>query len=93
MKEYVIDLPGGTNEFAVEFTEGEDKTPKLKAFISSLDFVRETEEFKTVELQRYLKCGYGTVCKVIDALCMLNVIEKIENSQSNGGLRYRRIIR
>ena len=67
MKEYTCELP-----------DKQDKSCKLSFFLSALDFVRERDEFKTCDLQRYLKCGYGTVCKVLDALCMLCVVEIIE---------------
>ena len=58
---------------------GPNKNPVLKEFLTSLSFIRDKkEEFRTVELQRFLRCGYGTVCKVIDALLALCVIETIE---------------
>ena len=66
MEEYIFELP-----------DKQDKSCKLNYFFASLEFVREVEEFKTSDLQRYLKCGYGTVCKVLDALCVLCAIEKI----------------
>ncbi len=75
MKEYTVELPDGTKEYVVEFSDEADKTCALEPFIKSLEFVKETEEFKTAQLQRYLKCGYGTVCKVLDALRALCVIE------------------
>ena len=46
---------------------GPNKSPALKEFLTSLLFIRDKKEFRTVELQRFLRCGYGTVCKVIDA--------------------------
>ncbi len=64
----------------------EDKTCALKQFLASLDFVRENEEFKIVDLQRFLQCGYGMVCKVRDALVALCVIEVLEAHH-----RYRRL--
>lgn len=66
-------------EYAVELTCEENKTCKLNFFLSSLDYVREAGEFTTADLQRYLKCGYGTVSQVLDALCLLNVIETISD--------------
>ena len=72
-----IELPDGTIEYVIEFSDEIDKACALEPFIKSLDFVKKAEEFKTSGLQRYLKCGYGTVCKVLDALCALCVIEKI----------------
>ena len=64
-------------EYAVELTYEENKTCKLNFFLSSLDYVREAGEFTTADLQRYLKCDYGTVSRVLDALCLLNAIENI----------------
>lgn len=75
LKEYSVELPDGTKEYVVEFTDESDKTCALEQFIKSLDFVKMTDDFKTVQLQRYLQCGYGTVCKVLDALCTICVIE------------------
>ena len=77
MKEYTVELPDGTKEYVIELTDKPDKVHALEPFIKSLEFVKETEEFKTAQFQRYLKCGYGTVCKVLDALCALCVIEII----------------
>ena len=67
MGEYIVDLP-----------EEEDKTCALEAFLKSLDFVKENEEFKLVDLQRYLQCRFGTACKVRDALVALCVIERMD---------------
>lgn len=55
---------------------GRDKTCALNQFIQSLTFVKQNKRFNMADVQRYLKCGFGTVCKVIDALCALCVIEK-----------------
>ena len=74
MKKYTVD---GTKEYMIGFTDKPDKTCALEPFLKSLDFVKDTDEFKTAQLHRYLKCGYGTVSKVLDALCTLCVIEKI----------------
>ena len=90
IKEYTIEHPDGTKEYVVELTDKTDNICKLDWFLESLKFVRETEEFKTSDLQRYLKCSYGTVCKVLDALCVLCVIEIIEGPPN---LRYRRLVR
>jgi hypothetical protein len=92
IKKYTVASPDGTKEYVVEFSDEEDKISKLSVFLTSLDFLRESEEFTTAQLQRFLKCAYGTVCKVIDALCLLCVIEMVENSQSSGGRKYRRFI-
>jgi hypothetical protein len=55
--------------------------------LQSLDFVKANEEFKVVDLQRYLQCGFGTACKVRDALVVLCVIEKVEEASR----KYKRI--
>lgn len=60
---------------------------ELQNFLLSLNFLRERDEFKTVELHRYLRCGYSEVCRVIDGLILLKVIEVAgENPR-----KYRRI--
>ena len=75
LKKYTVELPDGTKEYVVELTDEPDYACALEPFIKSIDFVKVTDEFKTVQLQRYLKCGYGTVCKVLDALCAICVIK------------------
>jgi hypothetical protein len=67
-------------EYTVELTCEENKTCKLNFFLASLDYVREAGEFTTADLQRHLKCGYETAIRVLDALCLLNTIEKISGS-------------
>ena len=74
-------------EFIVELPTEEDKTCALKQFLQSLDFVQENEEFKLVDLQRYLGCRFGAVCKVRDALVVLCVIEMVEGTSR----KYKRI--
>ena len=74
-------------EFIVELPNEEDKTCALEQFMEALNFVNENEEFKLVDLQRYLECGYGTACKVRDALVALCVIEMAEESSR----KYKRI--
>ena len=60
---------------------------ELQSFLLALDFLRERDEFKTVELHRHLRCGYSDVCRVIDGLILLKVIEVAgENPR-----KYRRI--
>jgi hypothetical protein len=76
MKEHTVKLTGDTKKYVVELPNEADKTCALDQFIKALDFVKEADEFKTVQLQRYLKCGFGTVCKVLDALCVLCAVEK-----------------
>ena len=74
-------------KFIVELATEEDKTCALEQFLQSLDFVKNNEEFKLVDLQRYLMCGFATVCKVRDALVALCVIEMAEESPR----KYKRI--
>lgn len=90
IKEYTTELPNGTKGYVVELTDELDNTCKLEWFLESLKFVREIQEFKTSDMQRYLKCGYGTVCKVLDELCALCIIEIIEGPPH---LKYRSMIR
>ena len=47
---------------------------------NSLEFIKTTDEFKTVDMQRYLKCGYGYAWRVIDTLVLLCAIEKVEDA-------------
>ena len=79
MKEYTVELPDERKE-----------TCKLEFFMLSLDFVKENDAFSTAEMQRYLKCGYGTVSKVLDVLCTLCVIEKISGPPS---LKYKSLLK
>lgn len=65
---------------ALGLPKGPDKSCALKQFMQSIDFVKQTKEFKMADIRRYLKCGYGTACKVVDALCALWAIEKKETS-------------
>ena len=74
-------------EFIVELLDEEDKSCALEPFLQSLDFVKNNEEFKLVDLQRYLQCGFGTACKVRDALIALCVIEMVEEPSR----KYKRI--
>ena len=74
-------------EFMVELPDKEDKTCALEAFLKSLDFVKNNEEFKLVDLQRYLQCRFGTACKVRDALVALCVIERMDEPSR----KYKRI--
>ncbi len=46
----------------------------------SLEFIKTAEEFKTVDMQRYLKCGYGDTCRILDALVLFGVIMETENT-------------
>ena len=42
----------------------------------SLEFIKMTEAFKTVDIQRYLRCGYSDTCRVLDTLVLFGVIEE-----------------
>lgn len=58
---------------------GPDKSCALNLLPHALDFVRERDtEFGTVDIQKFLKAGYGKVVKVIDAMLALCVIEVTE---------------
>ncbi len=46
----------------------------------SLEFIKTAEEFKTVDMQRYLKCGYSDTCRVLDAFVLFGVIMETENT-------------
>ena len=65
------------NEYILSLPTEEDKKCRLDAFLASLDFVKDAGEFTTASLQRHLGCSYATAWRVIDALCLLNVISTI----------------
>ena len=48
----------------------------------SLEFIKMTEAFKTVDIQRYLRCGYSDTCRVLDTLVLFGVVEKDESNPS-----------
>ena len=52
---------------------------------NSLEFIKTTEEFKTVDMQRYLKCGYSDTCRVLDALVLFGVIKEDAEEYIPGG--------
>ena len=53
-----------------------DKTCALNLLLRALGLVRGRDaEFGTVEIQKFLKAGYGKVVKVIDAMVALCIIE------------------
>ena len=60
-KEYTVELP--------DSTPTEEKGYSESLYASALAFVKEAEEFKAVDLQRHLQCGFGTVVRILDALC------------------------
>ena len=89
---YTMELPDGTMEYVVELPNAVNKRSHLKFFFAALNFVKENNEFCTAALQRYLKCAYGTVANVLDALCSLNVIEKLDAPSTNGGRIYKSLM-
>ena len=56
-----------------ESNKSQGPDPDLLVIAES--FAKENEEFKAVDLQRHLKCGFGTVTGVLDALCDNHIIE------------------
>ena len=64
--------------------EESEKTCIIDKFLSALELVKTTKEFKTVDMQRYLKCGYSDTCRVIDALVLLGVAEELAESIPGG---------
>ena len=89
---YTMKFPDGTKEYVVELPAEVNKSCKLELFLSALNFVKENNEFRTVDLHRYLQCAYGTVANVLDALCSLNVIEKSDAPSTNGGRIYKSLM-
>ena len=89
---YTMELPEGTMEYVVELPNAVNKRSHLKYFFAALNFVKENNEFCTAALQRYLKCAYGTVANVLDALCSLNVIEKLDAPSTSGGRIYKSLM-
>ena len=81
-KEYTLEELFATSDHSITNSCG------LKSFLNSLCFVREKEEFSTAQLQRHLRCGYGKVSKVIDALVALRVIAATETRPK----RYKRLV-
>lgn len=65
------------SEYTIELSDTPDKTNALPYFLDALTFLDGREEFTKAELQRHLKCGYGTVSKVLDALFVLCVVDKV----------------
>ena len=61
--------------YSAQLPDTPDKSCALAQFWDAVSFVSVNDEFGAVDLQRYLKCSYVTVCKVIDALCALCVID------------------
>ena len=63
------------NNYLLQGIPKKNPNCKLPIFMKSLDFLRENESFRTVDLQRFLHTGYSKVIKVIDALLSLGIIE------------------
>ena len=79
-KEYTIE------DVLAMFPEKTKKSRIIDNFMQhlkkSLEFIKTTETFKTVDLQRYLRCGYSDTCRVLDALILIGVVEKTEAAPS-----------
>lgn len=73
-KEYTLD------EIVSMLPQEARKRCILDKFLSSLTFINAQNSFKVVDLQRYLKIGYGDVVRIIDALVLLSVIKKSEGT-------------
>ena len=56
------------------FPEETEKSRIIDNFIDhlkkALEFIKTTEAFKTVDIQRYLRCGYSDTCRVLDTLVL-----------------------
>ena len=72
-KEYTFE------EIVAALPENAEMTCIVDRFLSSLEFIKAGKEFKTVDIQRYLRCGYGDACRIIDALVLLGVAERTED--------------
>ena len=48
----------------------------LDKFLSSLAFISGQNSFNIVDIQRYLKIGYGDTARIIDALVLLGDLGK-----------------
>ena len=70
------------SEYTTYLPDTADKTNALSHFLAAVSFLEEKDEFSKAELQRHLKCGYGTVSKVLDALIVLCVVDKIIGTSS-----------
>ena len=51
----------------------------------SLEFIKTIEAFKTVDIQRYLRCGYSDTCRVLDTLVLFGGIEEDTDEYIPGG--------
>ena len=75
-KEYTFE------EIVAALPENAEMTCIVDRFLSSLEFIKAGKEFKTVDIQRYLRCGYSDTCRVLDALILIGVVEKTEAAPS-----------
>lgn len=70
------------------FPEETEKSRIIDNFIEhlkkSLEFIKTTEAFKTVDIQRYLRCGYSDTCRVLDALVLIGVVEELTENMPSG---------
>lgn len=64
------------------FPDEYNKANLLSKFLYSIAFIRSQDVFKVVDIQRYLKAGYGDTTRVIDALVLLGIIEKINGAST-----------
>jgi hypothetical protein len=71
-------MPNHEHTPELENAKATSVNPDLLAIAES--FAKENEEFKAVDLQRHLKCGFGTVTGVLDALCDSHIIEAQDTS-------------
>lgn len=73
-KEYTFE------EILAMLPEETEKSRVIDKFIEhlkeSLEFIKTTGAFKTVDMQRYLRCGYSDTCRVLDTLVLLGAVEK-----------------
>lgn len=71
------------------FPEETEKSRIIDNFIEhlkkSLEFIKTIEAFKTVDIQRYLRCGYSDTCRVLDTLVLFGVIEEDTDEYIPGG--------
>ena len=77
-KEYTFE------EIAAMLPAETEKICIIDKFLSALQFIKTTEEFKTVDMQRYLKCGYGDTRRILDTLMLLGVIEEVTENMPSG---------
>ena len=75
------------NEYTVELPESkEERTYNPELYTSAVTFAEENGEFKAVDLQRHLQCGFSTVVKILDALTENHIVALIADTPK----RYKR---